>query len=216
MPIGLLGKKLGMSQVFDDRGVLVPVTLIQAGPCPILQTKSTETDGYTAIQVGYDPKPPKRATKAEVGHAHTAGAEPMRLVREFRVDDLDGYKIGATLDVGIFETGEKVDIIGRSIGRGFAGTIKRWNTRRGPESHGSMYHRRPGSMGASSFPSHTFKGKKLPGRMGGARVTAKNLIVVMTDSERNLIAVRGSVPGHKNGYVMIRKTGVVAQAEGKK
>lgn len=207
MPIGILGKKLGMSQMFDDNGAVIPVTLIEAGPCPILQVKSEETDGYRAVRLGFDPKPEKAATKPEVGDARRAGAEPMRLVREFRVEDLDGYQVGGAIDASLFEVGDKVDVIGKSIGRGFAGTIRRHNTRRGPESHGSMYHRRPGSMGASSYPSRTFKGKKLAGRLGAERVTVRNLVVVMTDPEKNLIAVRGSIPGHKNGYVMIRKAG---------
>lgn len=205
MPLGILGKKLGMSQMFDERGTLIPVTIIAAGPCPILQTKSPERDGYTAVQLGFDPKPEKSSNKPEMGHAKAAESGPMRYVREFRVDDTDGLTVGEKLDASIFEVGEKVDVIGKSLGRGFAGTIKRYNTSRGPESHGSMYHRRPGSMGASAYPSHTFKGKHLPGHMGDARVTIKNLIVVMADPENNLIAVRGSVPGHKNGYVMIRK-----------
>jgi large subunit ribosomal protein L3 len=210
MPIGILGKKLGMSQMFDERGVVIPVTLIAAGPCPILQTKSDGSDGYNAVQLGFDPKPEKRANKAEKGRAAAAGVAPMRFVREFRVDDLNGYAVGEHLDVGIFEPGEKVDVIGRSIGRGMAGTIKRYNTSRGPESHGSMFHRRPGSSGASAYPSHTFKGKGMPGRMGAVRVTAINLVIVMADREKNIIAVRGSVPGHTNGYVMIRKKHVNA------
>ena len=205
MTIGLLGRKLGMSQMFDENGVLCPVTLIEAGPCPVLQIKSENSDGYVAVQIGFGDKKESRATKAEIGHAQKAGSGPTRLRREFRVDSVDNYTVGSSLDVSIFAAGEKVDVIGKSIGRGFAGTIKRHNTSRGPESHGSMYHRRPGSMGASAYPGHTFKGKHLPGHMGDARVTIKNLVVVMADPEKNLIAVRGSVPGHKNGYVMIRK-----------
>ena len=206
MPLGILGKKLGMSKMFDEQGILSPVTLIEAGPCPILQVRSQESDGYLAVQLGFDPKPEKRAIKAELGHAKKAGVSPVCFSREFRVESVQSFAPGATIDVGIFAVGEKVDIIGKSIGRGFAGPIKRHHVRRGPETHGSMYHRRPGSMGASSFPSRTFKGKKLAGHMGAERVTMKNLVVLMVDKEKNLLAIRGSVPGHKNGYVMIRKT----------
>ncbi|MCX7050246.1 MAG: 50S ribosomal protein L3 [Candidatus Sumerlaeota bacterium] len=210
MPIGLLGKKVGMSQMFDDRGTLCPVTLIQAGPCPILQIKSEATDEYTAVQLGFDAKPESRANKAEVGHLKKARVaaptlSPVRVKREFRVEGLEGFDVGGTLDVTLFAAGERVDVIGTSKGRGFAGSIKRHHTRRGPETHGSMYHRRVGSMGASSYPSRTFKGKKMGGHMGVERVTTKNVLVVLVDKEKNLLAVRGSVPGHNNAYVMIRK-----------
>ena len=216
MPIGLLGKKLGMSQMFDDSGVLSPITLIQVGPCPILQIKSEETDGYTAIQLGFEPKAERKANKPELGHAKKAGAEPVRVIREFRVNDLQDLEIGATLDVSMFAVGDKVDVVGKSIGRGMQGPIKRHHARRGPESHGSMYHRRPGSMGASSYPSRTFKGKKLAGQMGNQRSTIKNLEILMVDAENNLLAVRGSVPGHKNAFVMIRKMAEPMKSRGKK
>ena len=206
MPLGLLGKKVGMSQMFDEDGVLSPVTLIEAGPCPVMQIKTAETDKYYAIQIGFDEKPERKANRPESGHAAKAGVAPMRLIKEFRLQEpVSDMQVGDALDVSIFEVGEKVDVIGKSIGRGFAGTIKRHHTRRGPESHGSMYHRRPGSAGMSATPSHTFKGKKLPGQLGNKRSTIQNLQILMVDKDKNLLAIKGSVPGHKNGYVMIRK-----------
>lgn len=216
MPIGLLGKKLGMSQMFDESGVLSPITLIQVGPCPIVQIKSENTDGYTAVQLGFEPKAERKANKPEMGHFQKAGVEPMRIVREFRVDDVQEFEVGASLDVSLFQVGDRVDVVGKSIGRGYQGPIKRHHARRGPESHGSMYHRRPGSMGQSSFPSRTFKGKKLAGQMGDRRSTIKNLEVLMVDAENNLLAIRGSVPGHKNGFVMIRKLAEPMKSPGKK
>ncbi len=215
MPIGLLGKKLGMSQMFDETGVLSPVTLIQAGPCPILQIKTDETDGYTSVQLGFDPKAERKANKPELNHAKKAGVAPVRIIREFRVDEVDTYQVGESLNASLFEVGDTVDIIGRSIGRGFAGPIKRHNQATGPNTHGSMYHRRPGSMGQSSYPSRTFKGKKLAGQMGAQRTTIKNLKILMVDAEKNIIAIRGSVPGHKNSYVLIRKKVDLKKAEGK-
>lgn len=232
---GLLGKKLGMTQIYDSDGRPVPVTLIEAGPCYVLQVKTVEKDGYNAVQLGFDPKDEKRAKKPELGLIEKINEElekqwkaaageaqadegrkgkrrerpeklrPMRYVREIRVPDPSIYEVGQRIDVDIFEVGEKVDVIGTSKGRGFAGTVKRFGTRRGPETHGSMYHRRPGSLGASSFPSRTFKGKVMPGHMGNRRTTILNLRVVQTDTERHLLAVKGSVPGHINGYVVIRK-----------
>jgi len=206
MPIGLIGRKLGMSQMYDEAGVLAPVTVIQAGPCPILTVKSPDSDGYTAVQLGYEPKAESRASKPELGQARKNGVPVVRMKREFRVDDLDGLKVGAQLDVTVFAVGDTVDVIGRSIGRGFAGPVKRHHTRGGPDTHGSMYHRRPGSMGASSFPSRTFPGKKLAGHMGAARVTVKHLTVLAVDKDKNLLVVRGSTPGPKNGVVMVRKS----------
>ncbi len=202
--------------MFDESGVLSPITLIQVGPCPVLQIKSEETDGYTAIQLGFEPKPARKANMPEMGHVRKAGADPVRIIREFRVNETPDLEIGATLDVSLFEVGDLVDVVGKSIGRGCQGPIKRHHARRGPESHGSMYHRRPGSMGASSFPSRTFKGKKLAGQMGAQRSTIKNLEVLMVDAENNLLALRGSVPGHKNGFVMIRKKAEPMKSPGKK
>jgi large subunit ribosomal protein L3 len=206
MSLGLLGKKLGMSQVFDENGALVPVTLIEAGPCPILQKKEKSKDGYDALQIGFDPKPERSANKPEMGRFTKCNVSPLRFIREIRIQDVSKYEVGQVLDVELFKKGEKVDVTGISKGRGFAGTVKRHHSKRGPESHGSMYHRRPGSMGGSSFPSRVFKRKALPGHMGNARCTIQNLKVLRTDKDKNLLVLKGSIPGHMNSYVIIRKS----------
>jgi large subunit ribosomal protein L3 len=206
MTLGLIGKKIGMTRIYDDSGRIVPVTVIQAGPCPIVQVKRTEADGYTALQLGFDPIPERKLNRPRLGHFKKHGCPPMRVVREFRVQDVEGRESGATLDVTLFVVGEIVDVIGVSKGRGFAGTMKRHHSSRGPETHGSRYHRRPGSMGGSSDPSRVWKGKKLPGQMGNQRVTMRNLKVVKIDLERNLLLVRGAVPGHSDGYIMVAKS----------
>jgi large subunit ribosomal protein L3 len=215
MSLGLLGKKLGMSQIFDENGTLVPVTLIEAGPCPILQKKEKDKDGYNALQIGFDPKPKRRVSKPEMGRFNKSNVSPVRFIREIHIQDASKYEVGQVLDVEVFKKGEKVDVTGLSKGRGFAGTVKRHHSKRGPESHGSMYHRRPGSMGGSSDPSRVFKGKALPGHMGNARCTILNLKVVRTDKDKNLLVLRGSVPGHMNSYLIIRKS-VKGQREKRK
>lgn len=206
MLLGLLGKKLGMSQIFDEDGKLVPVTLIEAGPCPILQKKEKSKDGYDALQIGFDPKPKRLTNKPEMGRFNKSNVAPVRFMREIRIQDVSEYEVGQVLDVEVFKKGEKVDVTGISKGRGFAGTVKRHHSSRGPESHGSMYHRGPGSMGGSSDPSRVFKGKALPGHMGNSRCTILNLQVVKTDKEKNLLVLKGSVPGHMNSYLLIRKS----------
>lgn len=208
MSLGLLGKKLGMSQIFDANGKLVPVTYIQAGPCYVVQKKTKDADGYDAVQVGYGEKKEKNVAKAQQGHYKKANVPLLRYVREFRLDGNGESvpEVGATLDVELFQEGDHIDVVGVSKGRGFASPIKRWHTARGPESHGSMYHRRAGSQGASSYPSRTWKNKHGAGHMGAARSTVLNLVVVKTDKEKNLLIVRGSVPGHNNSFVVIRKT----------
>lgn len=206
MTIGLLGKKLGMTRIYDESGTMIPVTVIEAGPCPILQLKTKENDGYSAVQLGFDEKPERKVNLPMKGHFKRAGVAPARVVREFRTDSLDGYETGQSLDVGVFEVGEKIDVTGLSKGRGFAGPMKRHGSSRGPETHGSRYHRRAGSLGQSADPAHVFKGKKGPGQLGACRVTTQNLVVVDMDPERNLLVVRGSVPGANNGYIMIRKS----------
>lgn len=206
MTLGLLGKKLGMTRIYDEAGSIIPVTIIQAGPCPILQVKSIESDGYTALQVGFDQTVERKLTKAVAGHLKKVGVAPQRLIREFRTEDLAEYTPGQALDLSLFEVGEKVDVTGISKGRGFAGPQKRHHSSRGPETHGSMYHRRAGSQGASADPSHTWKNKPGAGHMGSERVTTQNLTVIKLDKERNLLVLRGSVPGCNNGYVMIRKS----------
>lgn len=205
MPIGILGKKLGMSQVFDESGSLIPVTLIQAGPCPVLATRNVEKDGYSAVQLGFEEKPERLVNKPDLGRFKKAGAKPQRIVREFRVDDPQQYEVGKDVSVGIFAPGERVDVTGTSKGRGYIGPKKRHHATPGPVTHGSMYHNRPGSNGGSSQPARTFPGKTMAGHMGDEKVTVKNLKIVKTDADKNLIYVLGSIPGTNSGYVTIRK-----------
>ncbi len=203
---GLIGKKIGMTRIFDDEGVQIPVTVIEAGPCAVVQVKSEESDGYRAIQLGFGAQKAKRASKAEVGHAAKAGLEAApRLMREFSTDDGEDYEVGQQLTVEVFEAGDRVKVTGRSKGRGFQGVVKRHGFAGRPASHGHSNSRAPGSMGPGTDPSRVIKGKKLPGRMGGTRTTIRNLQVVRVDGERNLIFVKGGVPGARNGYVLISK-----------
>ena len=206
MTLGLIGKKIGMTRIYDENGSVIPVTVVEAGPCPILQVKRAASDGYAAVQLGFGEKPEKKAGKAQAGHLKKTGAKPPRVIREFRLEDPGQFEAGQSIGVDIFEIGEKVDVIGISKGRGFQGTIKRFHTTRGPETHGSMYHRRPGSMGASSDPSHVWKGKVGPGRLGGARVTTQNLKVIGVDKAKNVLLLRGAVPGFTTAYVAIAKS----------
>jgi large subunit ribosomal protein L3 len=202
---GIIGKKIGMTQVFDKGGELVPVTVVSAGSCWVVQKKTAETDGYDAIQVGYDPAKPKRVSKPLQGHFAKAGVEATKVLIEFRgPSDLD---VGAEIRVDIFEPGSKVDVIGTSKGRGFQGVVKRHGFSGGPATHGSKTGRIPGSIGQSAYPGRVMPGKKLPGQMGNERVTIRNLTVMGSDSEQNLIWVRGAIPGSRNGYVIIREAG---------
>lgn len=205
MPLGLLGKKLGMTQLFDEDGSVIPVTLIEAGPCPVILKRTVESDGYNAVQLGFDPKREDRVNKPEGGHFAKAGVKPQHFVREIRGDETAKLQVGETLNVEIFKPGERVDVIGDMKGRGFASVRRRWGSRPGPKTHGSMYHNRPGSNGASSDPGHTFKGKPQSGHYGACRVTTRNIKVVKTDTGRNLIIVKGSVPGANGSYVIIHK-----------
>jgi large subunit ribosomal protein L3 len=212
---GLLGIKLGMSQVFDEAGVVTPVTIIQAGPCYVTQIKTEETDGYTAVQVGFQETKERRLSRGQLGHLNrldkgkrkgSNGIPPVRHLREFRTKNVGDYEVGQQLTVNQFEIGEHVDVAGTTKGRGFTGVVKRYGFGGGPKTHGqSDRHRAPGSIGATSGTAHVFKGKKMPGRSGNERHTAQNLQVVRIDSERNLIAVKGSVPGSKGGLVVIQK-----------
>jgi len=204
MEKGLIGRKLGMTQVFSDEGAAVPVTVIEAGPCVVVQKKTRETDGYDAVQIGFGRKTPKRTTKPLQGHFKKADKGFFRILREFRIDDAGKYEVGAELNAGIFAVGDSVDIVGTSKGRGFAGGVKRHGFKGGRATHGSMFHRAPGSIGASADPSRVLKGTKLPGHMGDRRVTVQNLLVFGVHPERNLILVRGSVPGSMNGFVLIK------------
>jgi large subunit ribosomal protein L3 len=212
---GLIGKKIGMTQQFDEDGNAIPVTIIQVGPCTVIQKKTEEKDGYEAVQLGFVEKKPKRKlNKAQEGHFEKAGLPPTKVLREFLCKAKDDMKEGDQFSVDIFKVGEKVDVVGTSKGKGFAGVIKRWGFHGGKGSHGSMFHRSPGSIGASADPSRVFKGTKLPGQMGDARVTVKNLSIIETDREHNLLVVKGAVPGAKGGYLLIKKTNFEAMSTG--
>ena len=206
---GIIGKKIGMTQIFDENGLVIPVTVIEAGPCTVAQVKTTETDGYNAIQLGFGEVKAKHINKPEMGHFAKSKLEAKKHLREFRLDDVSNVKVGDEIKADIFTAGEKVDIQGTSKGKGFQGVIKRHGQHRGPMGHGSMYHRRPGSMGPTSTPGRVFKGKKLPGHMGHVTVTIQNLDVVRVDMDKNVILVKGSVPGCKGAILKI-KTAVKA------
>ena len=201
----VLGRKLGMTQVFAEDGRLVPVTVIEAGPMVVTQIQNKETDGYEAVQVAFGEVKEKRVNKPLRGHFAKAGVGFKKFVREFKVEDLSAYSLAQEIKVDVFEAGEKVDAIGTSKGKGFQGPIKRHNQSRGPMSHGSRYHRGPGSMGAASDPSRVFKGKKLAGHMGAVRRTIQNLEVIRVDAEKNLILIKGAIPGPKKGLVVVKK-----------
>ncbi len=209
---GILGKKLGMTQVFSENGDVVPVTVIEAMPNIVMQKKTIETDGYEAIQIGFEDKKKTRASQPEKGHADKAGTTPKRFVKEIRGVNVEEYEVGQEIKVDLFSEGEMVDVTGTSKGKGFQGVIKRHNQSRGPMSHGSRYHRGPGSLGAVD-PARVFKGKPLPGRMGGETTTLQNLEIVKVDAERNVILVKGNVPGPKKGYVTIQSALKAAKAE---
>lgn len=199
----ILGRKIGMTQVFDEDGKLIPVTAIEAGPCVVTQIKADGTDGYSAVQIGFGAVKTKNVTKPMKGHFAKSNLTPVRFLREMRVENPGEYQVGQEIKVEQFNGGQKVDVIGISKGKGFAGTIKRWGHQRGPMGHGSKNHRRPASAGAKG-PARVFKGKKSPGRMGGERVTVQNLEVVKVYPEKNLLLVKGAVPGPKKGLVMVR------------
>jgi large subunit ribosomal protein L3 len=202
--IGILGTKLGMTQVFDqESGKAIPVTVVQAGPCTITQIKTKATDGYNSIQLGFDEVKEKALNRPELGHLKKSEAAPLRHLQEFRVDSTDAWQLGQEIKPDIFAVGQIVDVVGTSIGRGFAGWQKRHNFKRGPMSHGSKNHREPGSTGAGTTPGRVFPGKRMAGRMGGQRVTIKKLEVVKVDADRNLILIKGSVPGKPGALLRI-------------
>ncbi|WP_347489930.1 50S ribosomal protein L3 [Desulfoscipio sp. XC116] len=205
MPKAILGKKIGMTQVFTDEGIAVPVTVIEAGPCTVAQKKTSAQDGYNAIQIGFGEKRENLFNKPMKGHYDKAGIKPKRYLREVRVDDIDAYEVGQEINVDIFTPGEKVDVVGTTKGRGFSGGIKRHGFHRGPMAHGSKYHRRPGSLAAKG-PARVFKGRKLPGHYGAERVTIQNLEVVRADAGQNLLAVKGAIPGPRGGLVMVKQS----------
>ncbi len=203
---GILGKKIGMTGVFDEKGNYIPCTLIEAGPCYITQIKSNELDGYQAIQVGFDEKPERLVNKPEMGHFNKTNNKPVYYLSEFRVDDVSSYKVGDAINVTIFNKGDKIKVTGISIGRGFQGVVKRHHFGGGLVTHGQSDRlRAPGSIGASSYPSRVFKGQKMAGRMGGVKRTVRNLSVISVISDSNLLLVKGSVPGAKNSYLKIFK-----------
>ena len=200
----IIGKKIGMTQIFSPEGKLIPVTVIEAGPCPVVQKKTVETDGYEAVQLGFALKKAKKVNKPEKGHFAKAGVEATRILKEFKLENAAELNLGDVIKVDTFVEGDKIDVTGTSKGHGYAGTVKRFGTHRGPMAHGSKYHRGPGSMGACSTPSKVMKGKKLPGDMGVEKVTIQNLDVVKVDAERNLLLVKGAVPGPRGGYVTVK------------
>ena len=206
MSVELLGRKLGMTRVFDSEGLSVPVTAVEAGPCWVIQRKTVENDGYCAVQLGFGEKR-KGVNKPEAGHFKKHGVEPARFVKEMRVEPDTEMNAGDSLTVSLFKEGDKVDITGVSKGRGFQGVVKRYGFHGGRSSHGSMFHRAPGSIGASADPSRVLKRTRLPGRMGGQRVTRRNLLVVKVDSENNILLVKGDVPGARGGRLIVRKSG---------
>ena len=204
MQKGIIGKKLGMTQLFDENGKVVPVTVIEAGPCTVVQKKTVESDGYQAVQLGFGEVSAKRVNKPAKGHFAKADVAPKKTLREFRLADISAMNVGDILKADVFPAGDHIDVVGVSKGKGYAGTIKRWNGHRLRESHGTgPVARHAGSMGACSTPSRVFKGKKLPGHLGAERVTIQNLTVVKVDAENNLIAIKGAVPGPKGAVVCI-------------
>jgi len=209
MSIGILGKKLGMSQFFDDKGRSIPVTLVEAGPCRITQIKNSAVDGYSAVQIAFGSVREKLVNKPSQGHLSKSGDELLRYMREYRVDNLDGYQLGSQITVSNFEEGQKVDVSGTSMGRGFSGYQKRHGFSRGPMSHGSKNHREPGSTGAGTTPGRIYPGKRMAGRYGGKKITTRGLIIIKVDSEHNLLVIKGSVPGKPGSLLNIRPANIV-------
>ncbi len=204
MKKGIIGRKVGMTQIFDEKGNVIPVTVIEAGPCVVAQVKTVETDGYSAVQLGFGDVKEKKMNKPEKGHFAKANVANKKHLREFKLDDAQNLKVGDEIKADVFVAGDKIDVQGITKGKGFQGVIKRHGQSRGPMGHGSMYHRRPGSMGSTSTPGRVFKGKKLPGHMGVATVTIQNLDVVRVDMDKNVILVKGSVPGNKGAILKIK------------
>ena len=204
MQKGIIGKKMGMTQIFDENGKVVPVTVVEAGPCTVVQKKTVESDGYVAVQLGYGDISAQKVSKPAKGHFDKADVAPKRTLREFRLDDISAMNVGDILKADVFAVGDRIDVVGTSKGKGYAGAIKRWNQHRLRESHGTGPVARPaGSMGSCSTPSRVFKGKRLPGHLGAERVTIQNLKVVKVDAENNLIAIKGAIPGPKGSVVCI-------------
>jgi large subunit ribosomal protein L3 len=205
MAKGILGKKIGMTQIFVSDGQAVPVTVLEAGPCVVIQKKTVATDGYEAVQLGFSEKKERLSNKPMKGHFNKAGMKPFKFLKELRVDTNENFELGQVLKADVFNEGEFVDVTGTSKGKGFAGVIKRWNFNRASMTHGSMYHRRTGSLGATD-PARVFKGRKLPGRMGGVQTTIQGLKIIRVDSERNLLLIKGAIPGPNGAFVVVKKT----------
>lgn len=201
----ILGKKIGMTQIFNEAGEAISVTLVEAGPCVVVQKKTPESDGYSALKVGFEDIKEHRCTKPYLGQFKKSQLKPKRYLKEFKLQDAEKYNVGDEIKVDVFQPGDRVDVIGVSKGKGYAGGVKRWNFNRGPMGHGSMYHRRPGSGGATD-PARVFKGTKRPGHLGSERVTVKNLEVVKVDPDKNILMVKGSVPGPKKSLLFIKNT----------
>lgn len=206
MKKAIIAKKVGMTQIFAEDGALIPVTVLEAGPCTVAQVKTVENDGYSSIQIGFVDKKEKHTTKPLQGHFEKAGVDFKKYLKEFRLENAADFQVGQEIKADMFEAGDKIDVTGVSKGKGFQGAIKRHNQSRGPMAHGSKYHRAAGSMGGASFPAKVFKGKKLPGHMGAEQVTVQNLEVVKIDAENNLILVKGAVPGPKKTIVTIKNS----------
>ncbi|PSN16896.1 50S ribosomal protein L3 [filamentous cyanobacterium CCT1] len=203
MAVGILGKKLGMTQIFDEAGNAIPVTVVQAGPCVVTQIKTSDTDGYAAIQLGFDEVAEKALNKPELGHLARSSSAPLRHLKEYRVDAADSFELGQTVTAETFTAGQLVDVTGKSMGRGFAGYQKRHNFRRGPMAHGSKNHRLPGSTGAGTTPGRIYPGKRMAGQYGNSKVTIRKLQVVRVDSDRNLLLIKGAIPGKPGGLLSI-------------
>lgn len=206
MKKAIIGRKVGMTQIFDEKGNVIPVTVIEAGPCSVVQVKTVETDGYDAVQLGFGSVKENKLNKPEKGHFTKVKVTPVKHLREFRLSDVSNVKVGDEIKADVFTAGETVDIQGTTKGKGFQGVIKRHGQSRGPMGHGSMYHRRPGSMGSTSTPGRVYKGKNLPGHMGVETVTVQNLEIVKVDSDKNVLLIKGSVPGNKGAILKIRNS----------
>lgn len=215
MSVGILGTKLGMTQVFDEAGRAIPVTVVQAGPCTVTQVKTPQTDGYAAIQLAFGEVKEKALSKPEIGHLAKSNTAPMRHLREYRLDDASSYELGQKIGADLFEAGQIVDVSGTSIGRGFAGYQKRHNFKRGPMAHGSKNHRLPGSTGAGTTPGRVYPGKRMAGQLGNTRVTIRKLTVVRVDGDRNLLLIKGAVPGKPGALLSIVPATIVGQTTGR-
>lgn len=204
MKKGIIGRKIGMTQIFDENGIVIPVTVVEAGPCVVMQVKTAENDGYNSVKVAFGEIREKLLNKPAKGEFAKANLKLKRFIKELRLEDISGLEVGSEIKADVFAAGEKVDVTGTSKGKGYQGVIKRWHAHRGPETHGSKYHRAVGSMGASSYPSRTFKNKHMPGHMGNKKSTILNLEIARVDADKNLILIKGAVPGPKKGLVIIR------------